>query len=322
MKNKFAFVYAVCGSKKYLDELKISFEQLKVLTTHPIYIVTDENRNEYRIDFGSVIHVDIPSNFNNKEASIFLKTSLINYLPKHELFCYLDSDVIAVNTGIQFIFQEYTAPITFADDMCTIDEFSPFSINCNCKEVRDYEEKVLNEYFSNQKIKMRFNIPMKLGWPSKIANAISEFIRNPKGKKDYDFDNFQFVDTNKMTMEKLKCTHLREHLESKFEVLGIEEHFTHWNGGVFLFSEKSKNFLLDWHTKVLEIFADSDWVNRDQGALIASHFNLGLQKSPRLSSKYNCIVSKQESIESLEKNVLFFHFIDGFTDITRRLISK
>ena len=44
-----------------------------------------------------------------------------------------------------------------------------------------------------------------------------------------------------------------------------------------------------WHTRTLRIFKDPQWKTRDQGTLIATVWQLGLQNMPTLSKKFNFI---------------------------------
>ncbi|MCX7954895.1 MAG: hypothetical protein N3A01_06865 [Bacteroidales bacterium] len=74
-----------------------------------------------------------------------MKTSLHKILPPNGIYCYLDSDVIALNTGCNNIFYYYKPPITFARDLTTINNFSPYAVNCGCLE-KFYKEK---ENFEN-----------------------------------------------------------------------------------------------------------------------------------------------------------------------------
>lgn len=128
-----AFVFVVCGAKTHIDTLHFSLEQLKKYSQHPIFVITDSKRNEITIRHNNIIDVETPSSYSNHQASIWLKTSLHKILPNHKIYCYLDSDVIALNAECNSVFGYYKPPITFAKDHTTLTYFSPYAVNCNCK---------------------------------------------------------------------------------------------------------------------------------------------------------------------------------------------
>lgn len=138
------FVFAVCGSKEHTDTLAFSLKKLKKFTSKQIIIVTDLTRNEEIIDFENVLHVETPTHFNNHQASIFLKTGLPQFLPKGNLYCYLDTDVVAMNDSCDLIFKEYKQPIRFAPDHCKMPLFSPSAVECNCSKEMELINKPLN----------------------------------------------------------------------------------------------------------------------------------------------------------------------------------
>lgn len=135
--KKNIFVYAVCGDDEYIDTLNISLKYLKAFSKNEIIVVTDSKRNNKRIDHDNIIDISTPTEFTNHQASIYIKTSLHKYLDSGNNYCYLDSDVIAVNKEVDDIFQHFNSPITFAKDHCKFEEFSPYAINCGCKEKTD-----------------------------------------------------------------------------------------------------------------------------------------------------------------------------------------
>jgi hypothetical protein len=87
----------------------------------------------------------------------------------------------------------------------------------------------------------------------------------------------------------LSCNHLQEKIQGKFNTTISHANFQHWNGGVFLFDDQSHEFLDTWFNKTMEIFKDAQWKTRDQGTLIATVWELGLQNHPTLSKKWNLI---------------------------------
>ena len=193
-----AFVYAVTGSKEYLAELHRSISVLRAYSDLPIIVVTDSSRNE--VDLGQLLKVPFaPSintaamapihfvdkamdkKFDNKEASILIKTSLPQVLSAHSLplefektiFCYLDSDVFAVDASVNKVFDHFQAPLSFAKDHCTIDRFSPWAVRCTCREpgfLKTMSRKLLGQRTAcshlRQELARLFAIDTKDGnWP-------------------------------------------------------------------------------------------------------------------------------------------------------------
>lgn len=145
--NNNIFVFVTCGEKVHINTLHFSLKYLKNFTSNNIIIVTDSKRNEIPIIHNNIIDKPTPENYNNHQASIWLKTSLHNILPKGLLYCYLDSDVIAVSKNCNKIFNFFKYPIIFAVDHCKLQTFSPYALNCNCynnfiKDKNDFENKV------------------------------------------------------------------------------------------------------------------------------------------------------------------------------------
>jgi hypothetical protein len=87
----------------------------------------------------------------------------------------------------------------------------------------------------------------------------------------------------------------KDEVLKKFNVK-IEESWPIWNGGVFLFSPESQQFLNTWHTFTKAVFADEGWFPRDQGALIAAAWKHGLKNHSRLPVSYNWIVKHNEEL--------------------------
>ncbi|MDD2344623.1 MAG: hypothetical protein PHY85_00580 [Bacteroidales bacterium] len=129
-----SFVYVVCGSIEHIETLNFSLKFMNYFSLFPVLVITDNKRNEIAIEHNTIINIDTPPNLDNHQASIYLKTSIHKYLnfSENNSYCYIDSDVIAINSGINTIFNKYKSPITFAKDHCLMNEFSPYAINCNC----------------------------------------------------------------------------------------------------------------------------------------------------------------------------------------------
>jgi hypothetical protein len=89
---------------------------------------------------------------------------------------------------------------------------------------------------------------------------------------------------------RLTCDHLRDEIRRLFGVNVPDPEWRHWNGGVFLFNDESREFMDLWHDYTLVAFEDSAWKTRDQGTLVAATWSLGLQDHPTLPRAYNYIV--------------------------------
>lgn len=152
--NKFVFV--VCGAKEHIDTLHFSLERLKRYSQNEIIVLTDSLRNETKIEHSLIIDVETPKHFNHHQASIYLKTGIYNFLPKGYNYCYLDTDVIALNKEVDKIFNEFESPITFAPDHCIVKKFSPYAVNCGCTEKWEIKRKLFEEvslkYNKNEQI--------------------------------------------------------------------------------------------------------------------------------------------------------------------------
>lgn len=92
-----------------------------------------------------------------------------------------------------------------------------------------------------------------------------------------------------------ECDHLTEFINKDFKIKVTEKNWQHWNGGVFLFNDLSYLFLEEWHKKTMAIFNLTDWKTRDQGTLIATVWELGLQDHPVLAKKWNFLADRNNN---------------------------
>jgi hypothetical protein len=92
------------------------------------------------------------------------------------------------------------------------------------------------------------------------------------------------------------CTHLRERMEYDFGVRTKNPDWTMWNGGVFVCGPEAGPFMRLWHDLVLKIFNNPLWQTRDQGALAAAVWQLGLQDLPVLDERFNLIVDRFKGV--------------------------
>ncbi len=133
MKKPRAFVFAVCGSVQHITRFHQAAEILAAKTSHPVWVVTDVQRNAVKLLHDNMVDVRVPEALDNHQASIYLKTSLYLHLPQGTLYCYLDTDVVALSSDCDLVFNAFHAPVTFAPDFVQMDAFSRFAVNCGCE---------------------------------------------------------------------------------------------------------------------------------------------------------------------------------------------
>lgn len=141
--NKFVFV--VCGGREHIEELNFSLKFLRHFSNNEIIVLTDSKRNEIDIEHDNILQVETPAEFNNHQASIYIKTGINKFLPSGHNYCYLDGDIVAINENVDKVFEFYKSPISFAKDHCVMREFSPHAMNCNCVEENAKEEDIFND---------------------------------------------------------------------------------------------------------------------------------------------------------------------------------
>lgn len=224
------WVFVVCGPPMHLETLATALRHLRPLTEAEIWVVTDPDRNAMPISdpaIDRVVEVATPTELDDHQASIWLKTSVHHHVPEGE-WCYLDSDIIVVAPGAEEVFDHRSGPVAFASDVTirenTVDRFSPWAMTCSCEGMGDEHS----------------------------------------------------------------CGHLRDQLEARFGLV-VDGSWLHWNGGVFVFGCDSGEFLDMWHERAVGSFDWPEWKTRDQGALIATVWTLGLQGLPRLPPTFNFI---------------------------------
>jgi len=337
--NKGTFVFVVCGSKEHIDTLHFSLSYLKKYSKNNILVLTDSNRNELPIEHDSIIDVKTPENYNHHQASIYLKTGIHKFLPSGNLYCYLDTDIIAVSSNCDAIFNEFIAPIRFAPDHCQVRKFSSYAINCGCLKTRERDREIFNEFVAevqgtsikdetlrskSKALQLEFDL-LKKSWFKKAITAVRYFTSYPifKFNKEFHFNKKSrtWHDTSgaivmyEMDIEKMQkatglkynkwnqkwynklgediwfdeCNHLTEYINQEFKIEIKDKNWQHWNGGVFLFNNESHNFLNAWFEKTMHIFTLPNWKTRDQGTLIATAWEFGLENHPTLSKQFNFI---------------------------------
>ncbi len=132
MQQKKAFVFAVVGTRHVLAA-SIAIEFLRRVSRHDVIVV--QSRSEIRAANAHVVEVATPVALDDHQASIYLKTNLLPHVRGlADRFCYLDSDVIAIDSSVDRIFDHASGPVAFAHDHAVIDAFSGWAVNCGCRE--------------------------------------------------------------------------------------------------------------------------------------------------------------------------------------------
>lgn len=127
-----SFVFVVCG-ESHAARLNVALKYLKHFSRSDILVV--KSRARQKLDCDQVIDCKVPRGFDNHRASIFLKTSLTRTLAGVPgRFCYLDSDVIAVNRDADAVFDLPARPVLFAQDHGNLSRFSRYAVNCGCSQ--------------------------------------------------------------------------------------------------------------------------------------------------------------------------------------------
>jgi hypothetical protein len=175
--NKFVFV--VCGGREHIDTLHFSVRALKKFSRNEVIVVTDTTRNEAPVVHDQIIDIKTPQHFNHHQASIYLKTGLNKFLEKGNNYCYLDTDVVALDDAVDEIFEKYTAPVTFCTDHCGLNEFSPSAIYCGCWEAFQRDSEKIQHYLDE------FNNNILPGWLyiDKCLEEIERLVAQSKVSK-------------------------------------------------------------------------------------------------------------------------------------------
>ncbi|MFH0865917.1 MAG: hypothetical protein V1904_06965, partial [Bacteroidota bacterium] len=136
----------VCGEDSHIRTLNFSIHCLKKFSKNQILVVTDKTRNTKEIEHDNIIDIPTQKDFSSHQASIFLKTSLHKIVEPGNFYCYLDSDVIALNKDVDKIFSFKSGQVTFASDHTTIDRFSPYATNCWCLDKHKQLQNLLEKH--------------------------------------------------------------------------------------------------------------------------------------------------------------------------------
>ena len=144
--------------------------------------------------------------------------------------------------------------------------------------------KLNSEFFYNRKKKTWFNQNneiIKYDFPIKAIEKETGF--------KYKWWNHKWINTNGINLWEDECGHLITEIKNTFNTDIKNKNWQHWNGGVFLFNDSSSDFMETWHSKTNHIFTLPNWKTRDQGTLIATVWEMGLQNQVVLSKNWNFI---------------------------------
>jgi hypothetical protein len=131
-RTKRAFVFAVVG-ESHVEGLPSALKSLKRFSRADIVVL--QSRSSACVEHDQVIHVQVPDELDNHQASIMLKTNPLAHLGRlADQYCYLDSDVIAVRSDVDMIFDELIGAVRFAKDHVGLDTFSRWAVRCGCRE--------------------------------------------------------------------------------------------------------------------------------------------------------------------------------------------
>jgi len=109
-----------------------------------------------------------------------------------------------------------------------------------------------------------------------------------------------------------ECDHLAELIERELDVAIPRRDWVPWNGGLFLFSGDSRELLHAWWRDCERLWRAPEAIERDQGALVATAWRLGLADHPRLPQRFNWIVPpRHRPPEPWPAELAFVHWIGG-----------
>jgi hypothetical protein len=174
------YVFVVCGSKEHLDTLALSYSVLEKKTKYPIYVITDNSRNEYLLRYPQLINIQTPSELDHHQASIWLKTSLHRLLPSDKLYAYLDTDILAYGKHPDGIFDQYKSPIIFAPDHCKMPQFSSYAVICGCMDMFEKKRKEVNELLKKHDPLSQSNDPQIISKREELFKIFQQSKTNGK----------------------------------------------------------------------------------------------------------------------------------------------
>jgi len=394
-----AFVFVVCGPRDHIETLNTSLPYLRRFSRHEILVVTDLARNQATIQHDRILDVSTPATLTHHQASIYLKTGLPRWLPPGQVYCYVDSDILAVDHRVNDVFDQDRGIVAFAPDHCPLANFSPHATRCgslerherrraeferhmgeanskradlmeSLREWRDHEQQLKQPPLRRRMVTLRWLIRQwrnmnrrdsssrilrltqfakhfslrgfrydrsKQEWCDLYGNRLICNFSRFFHERGFEFDlasrtwydlcgNYVMGDTlsgqsarlggifhhdpvrqcwldenDESVLEPARCSHLVNKIEDEFRVRVNDGSWRHWNGGLFVFDDRSRAFLDYWHEASRRIFQRPDWRVRDQGTLVAATWKFGLQDAPTLPVEFNFIADYNSTHLALDK---------------------
>jgi glycosyltransferase involved in cell wall biosynthesis len=128
---KRGFVLCACGNDRAAS-VNIALGFLKRFTKYEIVVA--RARSFVPISHDQVMDCGVPQGFTDRAATISLKTAIHHMLPAESAeWCFLDSHVIAVDSGIDRVFDRRRGPVAFPRDEDAIHRQSPQMLKCGCR---------------------------------------------------------------------------------------------------------------------------------------------------------------------------------------------
>ena len=127
---KRGFVFCACGNDS-AARANVALKFLKRFTKLDIVVI--KARSYVPIYHDQVLESRVPDRFTAAAAAISLKTTLHRILPSASAeWCYLDTNVVAVDRDVDRVFKNRRGPVAFACDDAEIDSLSPNVTGCAC----------------------------------------------------------------------------------------------------------------------------------------------------------------------------------------------
>ncbi len=184
------FVFVVCGGREHIDTLHFALAALRRYSSCHITVVTDTRRNETVVIHDDIVDIETPDAYDHHQASIYLKTRLHRILPAGKRYCYLDTDVVALDASVDQVFDQYSSPITFCTDHCTLDEFSPSALFCGCMEAFKRDSPLPYFYFDDFQKNV---LPRLLYIDACIAEIDEQVTASKKSKWSYAWHQMRYL---------------------------------------------------------------------------------------------------------------------------------
>jgi hypothetical protein len=202
----------------------------------------------------------------------------------------VDADIVALRPEVDDVFQQQSGPVTFAEDHKGLRDFSPHALHCGCLERHHKDLTELESMLAAIAARSRSSRFKRL--LTRIPSMDSEFkdVEKRLARWTHDPVTRRWTSPEGHEVHTVRCNHLVEQIRRQFGIRVKDAAWQHWNGGVFVFDASSHPFLDAWHRKTMDIFADPAWRTRDQGTLVATAWEFGLQDSRVLRKEFNFIV--------------------------------